>query len=276
MAERKSNKVLHSQARELILHVSNFCEQEAAVQAPKVPMKRWLERSSECLGVSKATIKRIRKDVKEGKQLATPGKSRPQKKRKTNLDEFDMAVIRRRVHYMYEQGVIPTLDKILPDVKENTNFTGGRSSLYSILKKMGFRFAKADGRKYLLERSDIISLRHSYLRTLRENRMSANPRPVIYQDETWLNAHHSVKKCWQLDHPETSQSSGLKVPAGQGTRLIISHAGSENGFVPNALLTFKAKSKTGDYHDEMNGENFKKWFTEQLLPNILVIDNTSY
>ena len=242
MAERKSNKVLHSQARELVLNVSNFCEQEASAQLPRVPLKQWLQRSSESLGgVSTSTIKRVRKDFKEGKQLDTPGKTRPMKKRKTDLDEFDMAVIRRRVHGMYEQGNIPTLDKLLPDIRESTNFTGGRSSLHSILKKLGFKFANADGRKYLVERSEIVALRHSYLQTLRENRQSENPRPVIYQDETWLNAHHSVKKCWQLDHAEGSQSSGLKVPTGQGTRLIICHAGSDKGFVPNALLTFRAK-----------------------------------
>lgn len=108
---------------------------------------------------------------------------------------------------------------------------------------------------------------------------------MIPLNETWLNAHHSVKKCWQLNDKDGGghpiQEHGLKVPAGQGSRLIISHAGSESGFIPNALLTFMAKSKSGDYHDEMNGDNFKKWFTNQLLPNmpansILAIDNAPY
>lgn len=39
--------------------------------------------------------------------------------------------------------------------------------------------------------------------------------------------------------------------------------------------------KTGDYHDDMNFENFQKWVTTQLLPNlpprsVLVVDNASY
>ncbi|XP_026736219.1 uncharacterized protein LOC113499852 isoform X2 [Trichoplusia ni] len=44
---------------------------------------------------------------------------------------------------------------------------------------------------------------------------------------------------------------------------------------------FKADTKTGDYHDQMNAENFTKWLTEKLLPNIpinsiIVMDNAPY
>jgi hypothetical protein len=39
------------------------------------------------------------------------------------------------------------------------------------------------------------------------------------------------------------------------------------GFVPNALLIFKSgcKSKSTDYHDDMNAENEEK---EKLIPNL--------
>ena len=53
------------------------------------------------------------------------------------------------------------------------------------------------------------------------------------------------------------------------------------GFVPGAFLMFKSNRKTGDYHHEMNAENYKKWLTEKLIPNlppksVLVIDNAPY
>ena len=286
MSKVKRGKALSSQSRELIWNASKFFQEEADTTGPpKIPVKSWLKRTGECLGVSLASVKRIRK---EGQNLetgfSTPGKKRRRKFDMTQIDEFDMAVIRRKIHAMYERGIIPTLDKLLPEVRDATNFKGGRTSLWRIVRKMGFKYAKADGRKYLLERSDIIALRHSFLRRMRENRNLPQPRPVVYQDETWLNAHHSVSKCWQ--HPGTSQQGddrelGLKIPPGQGSRLIINHAGSSEGFIPNGLLLFAAKSKSGDYHDEMNGENFKKWFMEMLLPNIppnaiIVIDNAPY
>lgn len=62
---------------------------------------------------------------------------------------------------------------------------------------------------------------------------------------------------------------------------MIVHAGSETGFVSNALLTFKAGTKSGDYHDNMNYENYEKWLRIQLMPNlpphsVVVVDNASY
>ena len=59
------------------------------------------------------------------------------------------------------------------------------------------------------------------------------------------------------------------------------HAGSDEGFVPNAKLNFITKSKTEDYHDQMNGKHFEEWMETQLFPNVpanstIVMDNASY
>ncbi|KAL4088851.1 hypothetical protein QTP88_023935 [Uroleucon formosanum] len=64
-------------------------------------------------------------------------------------------------------------------------------------------------------------------------------------------------------------------------RLIIVHAGGEEGFVPNALLTWEAQSSSGDYYDNMNKDNYYKCVTEKLLPNlsknsVVVLDNATY
>ena len=72
----------------------------------------------------------------------------------------------------------------------------------------------------------------------------------------------------------------LQVPLGKGQRFIILHAGSEKGFVNNALLLFKSRS-TKDYHEEIDGDRFEEWFKNQLLPNItphsiIVMDNAKY
>jgi hypothetical protein len=62
---------------------------------------------------------------------------------------------------------------------------------------------------------------------------------------------------------------------------IIHHAGGRRGFIPNALVVFKFNQKTGDYHNEMNGENYICWLKEKLIPNfepnaVLVTDNSPY
>ncbi|XP_073959757.1 uncharacterized protein [Choristoneura fumiferana] len=95
-------------------------------------------------------------------------------------------------------------------------------------------------------------------------------------DETYVHLNYRVKKSWQ--GPSTS---GVSEKISPGKRYIVVHAGSENGFVPNALLVFSTKSKMADYHHDMNSENFTKWLKEKLIPNlsvpsVIVMDNASY
>ena len=61
---------------------------------------------------------------------------------------------------------------------------------------------------------------------------------------------------------------GVACPSGKGKRLIILHAGSEDGWVPNRSLVYQSLNDDGDYHQEMNHIIFEKWFETQLLPNI--------
>lgn len=56
---------------------------------------------------------------------------------------------------------------------------------------------------------------------------------------------------------------------------------TKDGWVNDACLVFEEKIRTGDYHGQMNWENFSKWFESQLLPNIppkslIILDNAKY
>lgn len=47
------------------------------------------------------------------------------------------------------------------------------------------------------------------------------------------------------------------------------------------MLIFKSGAKSGDYHDDMNFDNFYKWLSEKLIPNlqpnsVIVLDNAPY
>ena len=56
-------------------------------------------------------------------------------------------------------------------------------------------------------------------------------------------------------------------PSVKDSRLIILHAGGEEGWIEGAELVFQSKKSTGDYHDEMNAERFEEWFRDTLIPN---------
>jgi hypothetical protein len=49
---------------------------------------------------------------------------------------------------------------------------------------------------------------------------------------------------------------------------VLLSGGSERGFVPGAYLIFRSKTKSGNYHDEMNFENSSKWVGEMQIPNL--------
>jgi transposase len=59
------------------------------------------------------------------------------------------------------------------------------------------------------------------------------------------------------------------------------HAITKEGWVDGAQLVFEAKKRTGDYHGQMNWDNFSRWFEFQLMPNIppesiVILDNARY
>lgn len=113
-----------------------------------------------------------------------------------------------------------------------------------------------------------------YIRKIRQYR--EENRPIIYIDETYINSSHTTPRAWSDESVH-----GLHAPIGKGPRLIVVNALSESGFLPNSLLIFKSGSTSGDYHKEMNSENYVKWLREKLIPNlpnnsVIVVDNASY
>lgn len=210
------------------------------------------------------------------KKIVTPGKSRPQPK-KINLDDFDLCAIRQKIHAFYVvKKELPTVNKLVMELKEDINFQGSNTTMRRILKRLGFRFKRCQSkRKVLMERYDITAWRARYIERLRKNRL-VDKRPVVYLDETYIHPTYHAKSCWQ-----SADEDGLLISDSPGKRFIIAHAGSENGFVPNALLIFRSQSQSADYHDDMNASNFLKWMTEKVVPNLpenslVVMDNAPY
>jgi hypothetical protein len=54
-------------------------------------------------------------------------------------------------------------------------------------------------------------------------------------------------------------SDAPKIPSGKGKRLIVLHAGTRSeGLIDGCDLVLLAKSKDGDYHQEMNSSRKRK------------------
>ncbi|XP_077508699.1 uncharacterized protein LOC144120102 [Amblyomma americanum] len=243
-------------------------------------------------GVSPRTVVRFKKEGLSG------GVKSPQKRpkrmaisssRSVKYDSFTVNAIRLKLHCMYAERQIPTLDSILHEVNGDDDLPDmSKATLWRLLKEMGFKFEKRKRTLALIERSDIVAWRRRYLRAIKAFRSQG--RCIVYLDETWVNAGHTREHVWKDSTVKSSQdaflrglTTGLPAPSGKGGRLILVHAGSSlTGFVSGAADFFRAKKgASADYHSEIDGKYFEEWFSSKLLPNIpnssiIVMDNAPY
>ncbi|XP_021204146.2 uncharacterized protein LOC114252098 [Bombyx mandarina] len=273
------SKPFKSSAREIVLKVRAFCEREKANEAPLIRLDQVRARVAAMTGMSEKTVSRITKKgevaASTSQELKSPGKHR-QKRKTVDLDDFDLCALRNKIHEMYTvRKVVPTLNKLLIELRNDINFGGGRTTLWKILKRIEFKYKNCGSkRKILMERHDIVTWRRKYIDTMRQNRVEG--RPIVFLDETYIHASNAVQKCWQK-----GDEDGVLTSDSPGTRWIIVNAGGEMGFVSNAQLIFKSQSKSGDYHDDINRTNFMKCLSEKLIPNLppnslVVMDNAPY
>ncbi|XP_054717309.1 uncharacterized protein LOC129226706 [Uloborus diversus] len=283
----KQGSALKSSAKTIVMNVFHKLQ----VRNPNDSVTEILDKTSDLTGVSTRSILRMQNEFKIQGSFSTPGRKRPARKGKATrmqkFDDFVLSAIRRKVHLFFKRNEIPTVAKVMKTINEGTDLPNLTiATTRRLMQDLGFVYKKRSRNSMLIEREDIQVWRRKYLRQIRHYRNEG--RTVYYTDETWVNFGHTKQTVWQdtfIKRPKeafmSGLSTGLKAPTGKGSRLIITHAGSEKGFVKGAADVFKAKKSKGDYHEEMNGDYYEQWFKNKLLPNldpnsIIVIDNASY
>ena len=209
-----------------------------------------------------------------------------------NFSKFQQ---RGRPAYTVESGIVPPVRQFIRKANRNgeqvnieiiRNFMRdelhcdiAHTTLWRALQRWGFEFGTGVLAAQLKESERVVIMRRQYLRLKRANRDENGQeiRPEVYLDESYINKNHSNDNTWYF--PEDGIIIGK--PTGKGERLIIVDAITKNGWVPNTRLVFKASKKTGDYHANMNWDNFSAWFQEKLLKNIpenslIIMDNAAY
>lgn len=252
----------------------------------EMKFREMINHISETLGIGYHTVRKTISEYKSTKCVKSPNRKRQKPGIVNKIDDFDKNAIRRKIHSFWLNKELPTLQKILSAINEDETLPNlKKTSLSTVLKSLNFKFQKRKRNSILTERSDLVSWRRHYLRTIRQFREEG--RPIYYLDETWINVGDCADKVW-VDQTITSQrmafleglSTGAPNPTGKGKRLIILHIGSADGFTQGGLLCFESKKNTSDYHDEMNGQTFRDWFVE-ILPllkenAVVVMDNAPY
>ncbi len=235
--------------------------------------------ASLALGIGEATVKRIMADYNKNGQdiVVSPPKARgkPEYRASVNLQP----VIRQYIRANNFRGEHVEVERLREYLINNYQANIPSTTLWRALKRWGFVHGEGQRRSALKERDYVIIARRKYLRARRANR---NPdgtlrRPEVYLDETYINKNHSNRFTWYLEE----DGPWVNKPSGKGPRLIIINAITKDGWIEGAKLFFQAKKRTGDYHGQMDWENFSKWLINQLLPNIpansvIIMDNAKY
>jgi transposase len=237
--------------------------------------------TADALELSRVTVDRVMRDYrKDSMSLDNPPKMRG--KPSYAVDASHQEVVRAYVRKANLEGSYITLETIRDQLLERSpeeDFSV--RTLSRALDRWGFEFGRGVRTQHLKEKDHIIVARQRYLRAIRNNRSATKEgaviRPEVYLDESYVNKNHSYDFTWYVEE----DGPWIQKPTGKGERLIIMNAITKDGWVLGAKKVFKSTRKTGDYHGQMNAQQFQKWFLEMLLPNIppnsiIIMDNASY
>jgi transposase len=263
---------------QLVVNLKHYYDEERSL-GKMTSTQNSVLRVSKGLSIGEATVKRIMATYNKDGQKILPKPSKDRGKPPYRISSNLQPLIRDYIRGENLKGQSVSLEKIRSFLIEQYEVDIPLVTLWRGLTRMGFAFGNIKRRSYLKERDYVIVARRRYLRSKRSNR---NPdgsiiRPEVYLDETYLNQNHSNGFTWYLEE----DGPWVNKPSGKGPRLIILHAITNQGWVDGAELVFEAKKRGGDYHGQMDWDNFSKWFKNQLLPNIpsnslIILDNARY
>lgn len=157
----------------------------------------------------------------------------------------------------------------------------GRTTLFKIIKTMGYKYKKCNSRAILSEQGHIKSSKVSFLRKYLQYLESGENINFIFLDETWIYQNGSQVRMWL--HEGDFKANPRKVK-NEGCRFTVLHAGCNSGFLNGCSLLLDSKIDHRDYHKSMNGEVFVKWISDQLIPAlstfngkcVIIMDNAPY
>lgn len=270
-------KELPIEVRETIVQLKQHFDNEKQ-SGPLVSTKDSFGRTAMAMGVGVATVKRIISHNKRtGTVLSDPRE--PPGRRPDKTCESVQIFARDFIRSQNLIGGRVSVEKLRCHLKDEYSIKIDKTTLWRALKRWGFTFGVGRRRNSLKEKDYVIHARRAYLREIRANRAvdGLRVRPEVYLDETYINKNHSQRLTWYQEE----DGPWVNKPSGVGPRLIIVNAITSASWVEGAQLVFEAKKRTGDYHGQMNWENFSNWFKNQLLPNIperslIILDNARY
>lgn len=217
--------------------------------------------------------------------MKSPCLKRNKPKLLNTIGDFGKHAIREKIYSFWLNREFPTLEKIVTAVSNDEQIrTLKRSTMYRILKEIGFVFTKLKRVGVITDRDELILERRKYLKQIIKYRNDG--RTIYYLDEICCNVgdclDKKIKSEFNLEKESLPKKlkTGAGNPAEKGNQLTAIHIGSKKGFVDGGLLFFEPKTNNSDPHYEINSDTFLEWF-QNILPwlddqAVIVMDNAPY
>lgn len=271
-------KQLSPETEELVVRLKKHNDKEQKT-GKFVSTKDSASRTAAGLGIGVASVKRIMaRYTRSGNKVVTQPTQRPGRP-PVSISQNVQPIVRQYIRSRNLEGLRVSISRVREYLLSDHSVDISKMTLWRALNRWGFTHGAGRRRDSLKEQDRVILARREYLRAKRANRDVDGKlkRPEVFLDETYINKNHSNSSTWYQEE----DGPWVNKPSGVGPRLIIVHAITKDGLVDGAELVFEAKKRTGDYHGQMNWNNFSKWFRSQLLTNIpkesiVILDNARY
>ncbi|CAD6200196.1 unnamed protein product [Caenorhabditis auriculariae] len=251
--------------------------------------------TSKFLGVATRSLKRAKKAEKTPRAPRHPISR--QESYEAALMRFDLPArnfVRELMAKSFEEEINITINHVLEKVREmRPDLDIGRTTLYKVLKGMGYSYKKKDYDPEIFERPDLKAWRRRFLQEMRERRSKGHF--FVFLDETWAFKGMTKARGWTCRNVDkwdkcrdlNAPAPGPRAGKNKGKRIIIMAMLTEEGVLPGSERAFMSghKEPLADYHREMTSEVFET-YVDDMIPAILqaangrtpviVMDNASY
>ena len=141
--------------------------------------------------------------------------------------------LQRLIGNYHSQKKCSTLNTLLTNARDSLEFKGGRTSLFKILKSMGYKYEFGNGRKTLCEQKHVVASKITFLRRFIQFQNSSENITFVYLDETWIYQNGSQVRKWV--HESDIKLNPSKIQP-EGKRFTILDAGCNLGFLEGCDL----------------------------------------
>ena len=203
---------------------------------------------------------------------------------------------RQVLDWFVEQGYL-AVPKDSKGKYEKKPFENAYRATRRWIEAHGYERGKRTGNLVPSEKN--LLMKQHYLQRFFDNRKAelSQRKREVYLDESYIHEHYHRNDDSIWDPNDEQDVKHSKDPAkgrrycfaaaiqGPDPTILLSVEKEEKaGLVPGSLWAFCPQKKgghTGDYHKVFDGDNFTKWFKEQLLPglkqpSLIMMDNAKY